>query len=72
MRTMAYSCLLLALLAATAWPQASTGSVNGTVRDQTGGVIPNAAVTLANTATNITSRTTTTGVGFYMFPGVLP
>ena len=45
-------CVLIAVLAApTAWPQASTGSVNGTVRDQTGAVIPGASVTLTQSAT---------------------
>jgi hypothetical protein len=64
--------LVAALLTPLAWPQASTGTVSGTVRDQSGAVIPSASVTLKNTDTNITSKTTTTAVGFYMFPGVLP
>ena len=32
--------LALALLAPSAWPQASTATVSGTVPDQTGAVIP--------------------------------
>jgi hypothetical protein len=60
------------LLAAPAWSQASTGSVRGTVRDQTGGVVPRVSVTLTRTATNVTSKTTTNEVGFYLFPGVAP
>lgn len=63
---------LTLVFAACAWPQASTGSVSGTVRDQTGAVIPGAAVVLTNTATNVTSRTQTNEVGFYMFPGITP
>jgi hypothetical protein len=42
------------------------------VRDQTGAVIPAAAVTLKNTATNVVSKTTTNSVGFYFLPGVVP
>ncbi|MEK7407889.1 MAG: TonB-dependent receptor [Acidobacteriota bacterium] len=64
--------VLCAAAAAPLWPQTSTSSVRGTVRDQTGAVIPNAAASLANEATNITSRTTANQVGFYVFPGVLP
>ncbi len=54
------------------WPQASTTTIRGTVRDQTNAVIPSAQVTAVNTATNVTSRTTTNEVGFYMFPGISP
>ena len=56
----------------SAWPQASTATVSGTVRDQSGAVIPNAAVTLTNSATNVASKTSTNGVGFYIFAGVVP
>jgi hypothetical protein len=64
--------LALALFAPSAWPQASTGTVSGTVRDQSGAVVPGAAVSLQNTATNVTSKSVTNQVGFYMFPGVVP
>src|SRR5690348_17019369 len=59
-------------LALPAWPQASTGSVRGTVRDQTAAVVPRAAVTLTGVATNLSSRTTANEVGFYEFQGVVP
>ncbi|MEX2264386.1 MAG: TonB-dependent receptor [Bryobacteraceae bacterium] len=52
--------------------QSSTATVNGTVRDQTGAVIPGATVQLINTGTSITSRTTTNQAGYYVFPGVNP
>ena len=67
-------CILLmaVIITPSAWPQASTGTVSGTVRDQTGAVIPSASVTLSNKATGIASKTSTNGVGFYMFPGVVP
>jgi len=66
-------CLLLAvLLTAPAWPQASTASVSGTVRDQSAAVIPAATVTLINKGTNVTTKTIANGAGFYLFPGVLP
>jgi hypothetical protein len=64
---------LLALsFAVTAFPQASTGTVRGTAKDPTGAIVPNAAVSLTNTNTNITREALTNEVGFYIFPGVLP
>jgi len=54
------------------WPQASTGTVSGTVRDQSGAVIPNTAVEVTNTATSVTSTTRTNEVGFYRIPGLIP
>ena len=63
---------LAIMLAVPAWPQASTATVSGTVRDQTGAVIPDATVTLTNSATGTISRTTTNPVGFYILPGVVP
>ena len=72
MRKVSLCILITVLLAVPAWPQASTATVSGTVRDQSAAVIPAAAVTLTNTATNVTSKTTANEVGFYMFPGVLP
>ena len=72
MRKVSLCILITVLLAVPAWPQASTASVSGTVRDQSAAVIPAATVTLTNTATNVTSKTTANEVGFYMFPGVVP
>src|SRR6266851_3048950 len=64
--------LLIVLIAPSAYPQASTATVSGTVRDQTSAVIPGASVTLTNKNTNAVSKTTTNSVGFYIFPGTLP
>ena len=64
--------LLTILATSPAWPQASTGTVSGTVRDQSAAVVPAASVSLTNTATNVTSKTSTNQAGFYMFPGVIP
>ncbi len=62
------------LLSVAPWASAQTsaGTVSGTLRDQTGGVIPGAAVTLVNSATNVTVPTKGNEVGFYRFPGVAP
>src|SRR6185312_13388737 len=47
-------------------------TVSGTVRDESGAVVPKASVTLTNSATNIVSKTTTNTEGIYFFPGVVP
>ena len=66
--------LLVVLTAALtpAWSQTTMGAVSGVLRDQSGAVIPNAAITLTNTATNIVANTKTNEVGFYIFPSVVP
>ena len=67
-----FGIVLTILLAPSAWPQTSTATVSGTVRDQTGAVIPGASVILTNTKTNVAAKTVTNEVGFYIFPGTLP
>ena len=72
--TQGYLMVFLAImfLAPSVWPQASTATVSGTVRDQSGSLIPRVSVSLTNTATNVTSTTSTNQVGFYIFPGIVP
>ncbi len=55
----------LALVAPVAWAQsqATTGVIEGTVRDADGGVVPGATVTLLNTDTNFTKISVTDGNG---------
>ena len=65
-----YRFLLVALLAAPAFSQFDAGSVLGTVRDATGGVIQGAKITLTNLETGITATTTTDANGSYEFPAV--
>src|SRR5512133_1378145 len=60
------------MLAGTAWPQASTSTVRGAVRDQTQAVVPAATITLTNTQTNVARTTQSNEVGLYVFPGVTP
>ncbi len=72
LHTWVLGCLLVTLLAVPVWPQSSTTTVSGTVRDRTQAVIAKAAVALTNTATGVISRTTTNEAGFYIFAGVVP
>src|SRR5947208_1662174 len=66
------AALLFTLVTPAIYSQSSTGSVRGTVRDQSDAVVPNANVTLTNTATNVPSKGKTNEVGIYVFPVVTP
>ncbi|HEY3439324.1 MAG TPA: TonB-dependent receptor [Paludibaculum sp.] len=57
----------LALGAANAWGQA-VGTLNGTVLDSTGSVVPGAAVVATNDATKVEYKTTSTTAGAYTIP----
>ena len=47
---------------------AVTGSISGTLRDQTGAVIPGAMITVTNSSQGIQNKTNTDAKGFYSFP----
>ena len=49
-----------------------TGSITGSVKDSTGAVIPNATVVVTNTATGVKTTVTTTSVGDYTVPNLIP
>jgi hypothetical protein len=50
----------------------ATGSILGTVTDSTGAVVPNVAITVTNTATNVAYRTETTSAGDFDAPSLNP
>ena len=62
-----FGLILLLACASSARAQFETASVVGTVRDQSGAVVPDAKVTLTNTATGVSLTRTTTGDGTYEF-----
>src|SRR5688500_1945598 len=47
-----------------------TSSVEGTVSDSAGAVVPNAVVTLRNVETGITNTATTSNTGYFRFPSL--
>ncbi len=73
MRSLSKSMCFLFLLSfgvilGTAWAQGPVGTLNGTVQDQTGAVVPGATVTATNIATGVATKTTTTSSGAYTLP----
>ncbi|MGH9325304.1 MAG: carboxypeptidase regulatory-like domain-containing protein [Terriglobia bacterium] len=48
------------------------GTISGTVRDPSGAVIPNARISIKNSATGVTRATTTNARGVYDAPGLSP
>src|ERR1700730_13860914 len=63
--------LLLVMFAVTCWAQFS-GSIQGTVQDPAGAVVPNAKVQLKNTATSVAVATTSDVEGNYRFVSLAP
>ena len=65
--------LLAVLLAATSLAaQTGVGQIQGTVRDATGAVVPNASITLVQTQTGRELHTTSSAAGFFVFPTLRP
>jgi len=54
-----------ALLPASAQSTVATGSIQGTVTDPNGAVVPNAAITIKNKGTGQTSKLTSSSSGTY-------
>lgn len=57
---------MFVIFTAGAWGQ-DNATINGTVTDSTGAVVPNAALTLINPSTSQTRTTVSNGVGAYRF-----
>lgn len=70
--TVVATALMLCLLLAAPANAQYRGSLQGTVTDTTGAVIPGAKVTLTSSETSISRDTTTSGDGVYTFPGLAP
>src|SRR5260370_1545944 len=67
-------CLLMlfSLFTTLAFGQADSGSISGTVRDSTGGVVPDAKVFARNIATSSQRTVDTDRPGGYTIPGLAP
>ena len=63
---------LVLSLAVLASGQSSTGTIQGTVKDSQGAVIPDASVTITNTGTNLSVSLKTGGDGLFTAPSLEP
>jgi hypothetical protein len=61
---------LVLFISISARAQSAGGSISGTVRDASGGVIPAVPVSVTNTAKGVVQTTQTNGDGFYAFPSL--
>ena len=66
------SLTTFALLPAGAQSTVATGSIQGTVTDPNGAVVPNAAITIKNKATGQTSKLTSSSSGTYASGALIP
>lgn len=67
--------VIAALMAVLPWAavgQISYASINGTVQDSTGAVVPGVNILLHNTKTGVETRTTTNDHGIYVLLNILP
>jgi hypothetical protein len=64
--------MMMALFSLPIVAQETTGNITGTVRDQSGGVIPGATVTITNQGTDEKQTTTTDAAGVYRFEELRP
>ncbi len=64
--------LLVALAPAPASAQITAATMSGTVRDQTGGVLPGVNVTIKNSETGLSRTATTDGGGLFTVAGLRP
>jgi hypothetical protein len=60
------------LLACSAFAQAISGDLVGTITDASGAAVPNATVTATNAGTNVASTATTNAAGEYRISNLLP
>jgi hypothetical protein len=65
---LALVAVALAICAPAAVAQSGAGSIQGTVTDSTGAVIPGALIHVVNVATNVAADAKSNGVGFYQVP----
>src|SRR5215813_4156121 len=63
---------LCLVLSSSVFAQVAGGSISGTVTDASGAVVPNAQVTVLNTATGVMRTLVTNDSGFYNAPNLLP
>lgn len=64
------AAIALAVACSVIFAQSGAGSIQGTVTDSSGAVIPQASIHVVNTATGVAINTKSNSVGFYQVPGL--
>lgn len=64
--------LLLLVFPICSLAQTSTATINGSVRDVSGSVVPGASLVLRNTGTSVESRAESNEAGVYVFLNIIP
>jgi hypothetical protein len=70
--TLLLFCLLLLCAALPATAQSTFGSIVGTVKDISGGILAGVSITLVNNGTGVTAKSTTSANGDYSFVNLNP
>ena len=71
-RFVAVACLIATLGVRSVNAQAVYGSISGTIKDNTGGVLPGVPVTITSVERKTTDEVLTNDSGFYMKDRLLP
>jgi hypothetical protein len=72
LRLLACPALLVLLLHGVAHAQLTTGTVQGTVQDNSGAIVPGVELALLNVDTNLALTQHTNNLGAYVFSNVPP
>ena len=67
-----FAAIVLLCMSTVCLAQESRGSITGKVTDPQNAVVPNAAVVVTNTATNVATRVTTNQTGYYEVNYLIP
>jgi hypothetical protein len=71
-RRVCVAVLLLLALTAPAFGQITAATISGTIKDETGGVLPGVAIDVKNLDTGLTRAATTDVHGYFTIPGLPP
>jgi hypothetical protein len=67
----AVTLLAVMACASSCFAQSGAGSIEGTVTDKTGAVIPGASIHVVNQATSVATDSKSSKIGFYQVPGLV-
>jgi carboxypeptidase family protein/TonB-dependent receptor-like protein len=70
--TLVLVVVLLAVLGSTASAQITSATISGTIKDETGGVLPGVDVVVRNTQTGLSRSVVTDANGYFTVPGLAP